>query len=355
MQAMLRFPAVPALFVCHGWLPWQEAPPRFPSLRRYVAIDQLRRDRLVLEHGISPDRVTVLRNFVDLDRFRPRPPLPARPRRALLFSNQGSASGFGRTVLQACREAGLELDIVGVESGSIAARPQEILPMYDLVFARGRAALEALAVGAAVVLCDVEGGGAMVDTGNLDALRNQNFGLAALRPPVDAARLLAQIARYDPRDAARVSERVRREAGRDLIVSRLVELYEELVADGSDLAGGAAADEGYVSAARYLAWLDYVVDPPLLEAERHLHAEIESRLDESASEFAEIRERLAQARAELTRSREQLDLLEKTPFFRLRGLLLRSHTLIAAYRLLKTRRLGSEPEYQPGDGTRSGH
>src|SRR6185369_5533645 len=26
MAAMLRFPTVPALFVCHGWLPWQEAP-----------------------------------------------------------------------------------------------------------------------------------------------------------------------------------------------------------------------------------------------------------------------------------------------------------------------------------------
>ena len=30
MTALLRFPGVPAVSVCHGWLPWQEAPPWFP-------------------------------------------------------------------------------------------------------------------------------------------------------------------------------------------------------------------------------------------------------------------------------------------------------------------------------------
>ena len=94
MEAMLRFPSVPALYVCHGWLPWVEAPPRFPSLLRYLAVDTLRRDRLVLEHGIPESRVTVLHNFVDLDRFRPREPLPPRPRRALLLSNQASVHTF---------------------------------------------------------------------------------------------------------------------------------------------------------------------------------------------------------------------------------------------------------------------
>ena len=41
MTAMLQFPHVPAIYVCHGWLPWEELPPVFPSIRRYVAVDDL--------------------------------------------------------------------------------------------------------------------------------------------------------------------------------------------------------------------------------------------------------------------------------------------------------------------------
>src|SRR4051812_40372726 len=41
MTAMLRFPDVPAVYFCHGWLPWEEMAPLFPSVRRYVAVDDL--------------------------------------------------------------------------------------------------------------------------------------------------------------------------------------------------------------------------------------------------------------------------------------------------------------------------
>src|SRR5580704_4585509 len=84
MTALLRFPTVPAVYFCHGWIPWQEAPPKFPRILRYVAVDYTCRDRLLLEHGIPDDRVSVLLNFVDLERFSPRPPLPARPTRGLV-------------------------------------------------------------------------------------------------------------------------------------------------------------------------------------------------------------------------------------------------------------------------------
>jgi hypothetical protein len=87
VTALLHFPSVPAVYVCHGWLPWVEAPPRLPRILRWVAVDDTVHDRLVLESGIPPERVEVLLNFVDLARFKPRGPLPSRPARALVFSN----------------------------------------------------------------------------------------------------------------------------------------------------------------------------------------------------------------------------------------------------------------------------
>ncbi len=55
---------------------------------------------------------------------------------------------------EACRRTQLTLDVIGAESGSVSTRPQDVLGQYDMVFAKARCALEALAVGSAVVLCD---------------------------------------------------------------------------------------------------------------------------------------------------------------------------------------------------------
>src|SRR5207302_480812 len=149
-----RFPGVPAIYVCHGWAPWQEAPPRSPRILRYVAVDHACRDRLVFEHGISEEKVRVLFNFVDLERFAPRAPLPARPTRALVFSNAASERTHVGVLREACARAGIALDVVGLDAGNPSSSPETLLGAYDLVFAKARAALEALAVGAAVVLCD---------------------------------------------------------------------------------------------------------------------------------------------------------------------------------------------------------
>lgn len=320
MAAMLRFPRVPALYVCHGWLPWEEAPPRFPSLLHYVAVDALRRDRLVLEHGIPDERVTILHNFVDLDRFRPRPPLPPRPRRALLLSNQASSRTFIPVVERACAASGLELTVAGFAAARSEERPEVILPSFDLVFARGRSALEAMAVGAAVVLCDIEGCGPLVGPDNFDSLRDLNFGMGALRPPVEEARLRAEIARYDPDDAGRVRDRVRREAGRLEAVERLLGLYEGLLAAAPSLSGEEHARACLEAASRYLSWLGPAVGTG---GERLAAAETE----------------LASTRRELATTMEVLQALERSPFARLRGRLLGLRPLAATYRAL--RRLSS--------------
>ena len=43
LTALARFPGVPAIFVCHGFRPWQESPIRHPRIARYVAVDEATR------------------------------------------------------------------------------------------------------------------------------------------------------------------------------------------------------------------------------------------------------------------------------------------------------------------------
>lgn len=229
MTALLRFPDTPAVFFCHGWLPWEETPPKHPRILRYVAVDDTCRDRLVCESGIAEESTSVILNSVDLEHFLPRAPLPLKPGRALVFSNGASESTHLGAVREACRRTGLTVDVVGADSGNVSAQPAEILGQYDIVFAKARCALEALAVGSAVVLCDTAGVGPMVTANEIDHLRRLNFGVRTLQGSVDANVVEKEIARYDADDAAEVSRRIRGEAGRESAIAQIVELYGEVI------------------------------------------------------------------------------------------------------------------------------
>lgn len=230
IAALLRFPGVPAAFVCHGAEGWSVIPPDTPRIGAYVAVDRNCRDRMVFEHRIAADSIRILANAVDLQRFPRRPPLPDRPRRALIFSNQAAENTFAAPIREACAARGIELDLIGTASGKPAVAPERVLPDYDLVFAKARCALEALAVGAAVIACDARGLAGMITSESLDAMRELNFGARTLQRPITAETAGAEIDRYDAADATRVADRIRAMADLDLLAEQYLALFDELLA-----------------------------------------------------------------------------------------------------------------------------
>jgi hypothetical protein len=228
--ALTRFSDAPAVFVVYDRLQWTDAPPLHPRLRRYVAVDDNCRERLD-EAGIPESRVAVIRNAVDLARFEARGSLPERPRRALVFSNYATDDSVLPAVREACAREGIEVDVAGAGAGAPLVRPEEVLGRYDLVFAKARCALEALAVGCAVVLCDLRGVGGLVTPRELDRLRRLNFGMRTLVEPVTADVLQREIRRYDAAAAAEVAARIRREAALPRQVEAFVALYREVLAE----------------------------------------------------------------------------------------------------------------------------
>lgn len=256
MTALLHFPRVPAVNFCHGWSNWYETPVRFPRVLRYVAVDHACRDRLIHRHEIPEASIRVLLNFVDLTRFKIRAaPLPVRPRRALLFSNYANEETHLPVVREACQRTNLELDVVGSGRRNASAEPEKILGEYDLVFAKARCALEALAVGSAVILCDAGGVGPMVTAAELDELRPLNFGIRTLRDPLETGTIVREINRYDSKDAAEVSRRIRADASLDYVLDELVGLYHEVVEEYRGRDNTNADEEEGRAAAAYLRQL----------------------------------------------------------------------------------------------------
>jgi hypothetical protein len=224
--AAARFPAVPTIFVCHDFVSWHDIPPRLANIARYIAVDYAVYDRLTRQEGIDPALVQVILNAVDTKRFSPGAPLPAHPARAVLFAKGHSSVA---EVKAACDELGISLDVVGPAAGDVTDSPERLMPQYDLVFASAMTALEALACGRAVVVCDWRGLAGMVSPSNFDEWRPKNFGSRTLTRFLQKKLLIDEIRKYDAQAAAVVMHRVRNEATIGAQVQAYIACYREVI------------------------------------------------------------------------------------------------------------------------------
>jgi glycosyltransferase involved in cell wall biosynthesis len=349
MAALAHFPGVPAVYVCHGWLPWQESAPRHPRIAEYVAVDVTVRDRLIHENGVDPADVRLLLNFVDLRRFRRRKPLPERPRRALVFCNTATEDNFGWMVRAACAKREIYVDIIGYAVDRPRRNPEELLPEYDLVFARARSALEAMAVGCAVIVADPRGIGGPVTTSNFDEMRCRNFGIRTLTAPVTTEALERAIEAYDPNESARVCDRVRNEADLEIVAAE----YEAIYAAARSLLDAHPVDDqaDHEAFAAYLGWLSAQTKRPEMAEWNALRASLDTALLDAEA----LRERLRQTDAvetphtlpmdstepglpaEIERLRARVSSYESSPFIRVRDRLYGVPPLVWLYRRLRRR------------------
>jgi len=228
MEALIRFPKVPAIFACHDPYAWHDNPVLHPRILRYLTVDTATHQRLI-EAGIPHERIQTILNFANLRRFKPRDPLPEKPRRVLLFSNNARSDTYLPAVEEACRTAHLKLDVIGFGVGQPCSTPEKVIGDYDIVIAKGKSAIESLAVGATVILCDNIGLGPMVNSRNFDELRRHNFGHGATPDKVSSETLLKRIKEYNPHDAQLVRDRLRTEGSLEKTANKLIILYQQIL------------------------------------------------------------------------------------------------------------------------------
>lgn len=228
MAALAKFQETPAVSYCHGVLPWVERPPVHPRIGRYLMMCEWLVPRTAPEYGIPPEKVVVLPNFVNLTRFtRVRTP-PARPLRAALFG--GSLQPEDVSKLEAaCAKASLALDKIGYNHRNPLDRPEIFLQGYDVVFAIGRCALEALACGCAVIPVMPGQAGALITPATLSQYAFSNFSprYFVTANQISEEWLIEQLGQYRPDDVLAVTTMVRERQSLQRATDRLLEIYTE--------------------------------------------------------------------------------------------------------------------------------
>jgi glycosyltransferase involved in cell wall biosynthesis len=300
--ALASFPHVPAVFVCHTSNYWFDAPLLLSRVRRFCAVDEVCRERVASEVGCAITRVDLLPNAVDLEQFRPRPALPSKPRRALLLAKNVEHVA---AVRGAVADLGLDLDEIGPAFGLVVDDLHARLKEYDLVFATARMALEALAVGCAVIVGDGRGLAGLATSSNVDDWHRNNFGLRLLtrRPSRDA--IIAEVGRYDPHDSARVSLRIREVASLSAHVDRVETMHREIAAAAqspADPADDLRALGGFIA-----QWLRHLGEGVVVENFDALVAANKAAVSSAAAMQAALQHELQQRLALINRLNVDLE------------------------------------------------
>lgn len=278
MAAMARFESTPAIYYCHGAIPWAEQPPMHARIHCYVMMCEWMVRRVITEFDLDPGRVSCVPNFVNTTRFSEVRAPPREMRRALLFQSSGLPAMELAQLESGCAALGLELDKIGAAYGNTQPRPEMLLQQYDLVFASGKSALEAIATGCAVMTLAPTQAGGLVTTETLDRWTFLNFGprYYSAATPINEAWLRRELALYSPENAAEVTARVRRERTLQLAVDQLEDHYRKALEAGLPEAAPAPF-------AAYLERMASEVDAMWLEREsmpalRERIASLESKL-----------------------------------------------------------------------------
>ena len=187
-----RYPDVPMIFINHGVLPVEEQPPRIP-IDRYIAVNEQSVDLLKRQY-VDPDKIAIVRDFVDTEEFKSFEPLQAKPR-VLFISNYKKWKTYD-TIETACKNLQLEFKAVGSPYGRSRNVAHDI-NQADIVISWGRGIIEAMSCGrAAVSFNQLLGDGYLTPDVYMES-RTRNFGGYECRHAFDVEGLMGEINKYN--------------------------------------------------------------------------------------------------------------------------------------------------------------
>jgi len=220
------FPKTPILFVSHGVLPDLEKPPQKEvGISSFVAVSEEVRDNLA-RHGVKKKDITIVRNFVDINRFFSQRPIRGKPKNVLVISNYWKQKNR-RKIIQACKELGLNITVFGQKT-KVEWCLEDRINDADLVISLGRGALEGLACERVVLVYDYHYGDGIVTPDNIHNIKQSNFSGRCFKIDYDTNSIKKAIQEYDPFTVKNNRKIVVDEFNIDTNMMVITSLYEKI-------------------------------------------------------------------------------------------------------------------------------
>ena len=190
------FSDVPMILLTHGIEPEEEQVPRI-NIDWYIPINEQNKESVVSQQA-DPTKITIIRDFVNTDIFRPLMPLLKDNPKVLFISNYKKWRAY-QDIKNACKQLGLDFQAVGAPYGR-SRNMAKTINEFDLVITWGLGILEAMACGRPVISYDKRMGAGYITPEVYMDSRTYNFGGVRSKYIFDLEGLINEIKKYNPED-----------------------------------------------------------------------------------------------------------------------------------------------------------
>ena len=187
---------VPMIFSAHGVEPEGEQPPDI-EVEAYTAINEETYGHLVVK-GVPSRKISIVRDFVDTERFCSTTPPNDVLKNVLFISNRKKWKTYA-IIEKTCKNLNLNFVAVGSPYGRSYSLEEDI-NAADIVIGSGRSILEAMSCGRPVINFDKSvGDGYIINDIYLDS-RAHNFCGTLCKHKFNVDNLTKEILKYNPKD-----------------------------------------------------------------------------------------------------------------------------------------------------------
>lgn len=228
IMARSVFSDTPMIMMVHGVLPELEQPPSINiGISRFIAVSEEVGEHLQKQYQIPVSRISIVRNFVDLEKFYCQKPVSHILKKVLVISNHYTED-VRKVVEGAAKKVGASVEHIGMPDRSVPDT-EVYINDSDLVISLGRVALQAMACERNVIVYDMHGADGMVDEKNFYELRKCNFSGRAKKMQYTEDDLVKELQKYDPVRGKKLRSIVAQENGVDQNIDALEKIYTAVV------------------------------------------------------------------------------------------------------------------------------
>lgn len=218
------FPETPIIFMSHGVLPDLEQPPSIElGILKFIVVSEEIRDHLVNKYDVPMSKISIIRNFVDLDKFISKKDVNEKLEEILIISNHYTKN-VKQIIKRTCEDMGIGLTHVGLPENPVD-NVEDYINKADLVITLGRGALESMSCERNVIIYDVHGGDGFVNDKNFYEIRKNNFSGRKFGNKYSAEDFKLELEKYNPNIGKKLREIVKRENSLKLMVDELEVVY----------------------------------------------------------------------------------------------------------------------------------
>ncbi len=187
-----KYPNTPVIFTLHGIIGGPETP--VEGCHKYVAVSEETQALFKGRYGIDS---TIIRNPIDIDRFKNREPIRNKINNVLISSSYwNDSSDIGKVLINAFKEIGATVHGVGTTFGGQKWEMDTIYNQFDLVVTLGRGVLEANACGRPALIYGQWGVDGILTPESYSQLRRCNFSGRRYADVLDVGHVLELLKGY---------------------------------------------------------------------------------------------------------------------------------------------------------------